>query len=167
MPGKYREKAGENKGMQNKAGFSLIEVMIVIAIIAIASAYVVPNLLGWISHQGLRSAVVELQSDIQSAKMSAVRQNQDCSINVNTASGTYRIPCLRKTVLLNNYRGGLVFMGPGGEATAGVLTLTSRGLCTPFGSIYLTNRERTGYYRVQVLISGGVVTSKWDGVNWR
>ena len=153
--------------MQNKEGFSLLEVMIVIAIIAIASAYAVPNLLGWISHQGLRSAVVELQSDIQSAKMSAVRQNQDCSITFNTASGTYSIPCLRKTVFLNNYRGDLVFTGPGGQATAGVLTLTSRGLCTPFGSVYLTNRGRTGYYRVQVLISGGVVTSKWNGVIWK
>lgn len=153
--------------MHNKAGFSLLEVMIVIGIIAIASAYAVPNLLGWISHQGLRSAVVELQSDIQSAKMAAVRQNQNCSINFNRAAGTYSIPCLRKTVLLNNYRGDLVFTGPGGETTASVLTLTSRGLCTPFGSVYLTNRSRTGYYRVQVLISGGVITSKWTGTNWR
>ncbi|MBU1568910.1 MAG: prepilin-type N-terminal cleavage/methylation domain-containing protein, partial [Proteobacteria bacterium] len=60
--------------MRNKKGFSLFELMIVIGIIAILSAITVPNLIGWYHNQGLRSAVVELQSNLQLAKMFAVKQ---------------------------------------------------------------------------------------------
>ncbi|MDQ1330708.1 MAG: Type secretion system protein, partial [Thermodesulfobacteriota bacterium] len=47
--------------MRNTSGFSMLELMIVIGIIAILSAIVTPNIIGWYRAQGLRSAVVELQ----------------------------------------------------------------------------------------------------------
>lgn len=152
--------------MQKNAGFSLLELMITIGIIAILSAVVTPNLIAWYQHQGLRSAVVELQGDLQLAKMAAVKQNQSCSINFNVAAGSYNIPCIGKTVSLGTYPGGVVFDSPDGSATANILTFTSRGLCSPFGSVYLTNRDESAHYRTQVFISGGVVTSKWNGANW-
>lgn len=153
--------------MGNKKGFSLLELMIVIGIIAILSAITVPNLIGWYQHQGLRSAVVELQSNLQLAKLFAVKQNQSCRININTGAGSYNIPDIGKTVLLGTYSGGVVFGSPPGQGTtAGVLTFNSRGLCSPFGSIYLTNRDNSAYYRTLVIISGGVVTSKWNGAKW-
>lgn len=153
--------------MRNKKGFSLFELMIVIAIIAILSAITVPNLIGWYRNQGLRNAVVELQSNLQLAKMNAVKQNQSCSININTGAGSYNIPDIGKTVSLASYSGGVVFGSPPGQGTtAGLLTFNSRGFCSPFGSIYLTNRDNSAYYRTQVIISGGVVTSKWNGSNW-
>jgi prepilin-type N-terminal cleavage/methylation domain-containing protein len=152
--------------MRNKEGFSLLELMIVIAIIAILSAIVTPNILAWYRAQGLRSAVVELQSDLQMAKMSAIKQNNDCSLIIDTGAGSYNIDCTGKTVSLGTYPGGVVFGSPDGTATAGVLTFSSRGLCSPFGSVYLTNQDNSAYYRTMVLISGGVVTSKWNGANW-
>lgn len=152
--------------MRNKAGFSMLELMIVVGIIAILSAIVTPNLIGWYHHQGLRSAVVELQSDLQLAKMSAIKQNNDCSLIIDTGAGSYNIDCTGKTVSLGTYPGGVVFDSPDGSATAGVLTFTSRGICTPFGSIHLTNQDNSAYYRTQVFISGGVATSKWNGAIW-
>jgi prepilin-type N-terminal cleavage/methylation domain-containing protein len=152
--------------MHNKSGFSLFELMIVIGIIAILSAITVPNIIGWYQHQGLRNAVVELQSNLQLVKMAAVKQNQNCSINFNIGAGSYDIDCTGKTVSLGTYPGGVVFDSPNGSGTAGVLTFTSRGICTPFGSIYLTNQDNSAYYRTLVLLSGGVVTSKWNGANW-
>jgi prepilin-type N-terminal cleavage/methylation domain-containing protein len=152
--------------MQNKAGFSMLELMIVIGIIAIMSAIAVPNLIGWYQHQGLRSAVVELQGNLQLAKMSAVKQNLDCSVNINTGAGSYNIPCIGKTVSLGTYSGGVVFDSPDGSTTDNLLTFTSRGLCSPFGSVYLTNRDQSAFYMTQVFISGGVVTSRWNGANW-
>jgi len=154
--------------MQNKKGFSLFELMIVIAIIAILSAVTVPNLISWYRNQGLRNAVVELQSNLQLTKMVAVKQNQNCSVNIDTGAGSYNIPCIGKTVSLNSYSGGVVFGGPGGEATADEILYTSRGFSNLNRTIYLTNMENSAYYRIQILIYGGVATSRKKSVsaNW-
>ena len=155
--------------MRNKAGFSMLELMIVIGIIAILSAITVPNIIGWYRHQGLRSAVVELQSNLQLVKLAAVKQNQSCSVNIDTGVGSYVIPCLNKTVSLGSYSGGVVFGGPNGEATDNIVTYKSSGTSNSAAplSVYLTNRDSTGFYRVRVFLPGGVVTSKWDGANWK
>ena len=160
--------------MRNKAGFSMIELMVVIGILAIVSAIAVPNLIAWYQHQGLRSAVVELQSNLQLAKMSAVKQNQDCSVTINIGAGSYNIPCTGKTVSLGTYSGGVVFDSPDGSATADLLTFSSRGICASslggvsltIGNVCLTNRDQSAFYRTRVFISGGVATSKWNGANW-
>jgi prepilin-type N-terminal cleavage/methylation domain-containing protein len=150
--------------MRNKAGFSLIELMIVIGIIAILSAIVTPNLIGWYRHQGLRSAVVELQSNLQLTKLAAVKQNHNCSINFDTVAGSYSIPCIAPNfaVFLSSYSGGVVFGGPGGEVTDNQITFSSRGITFNGQSVYLTNMKNTGYYRIQVLASGGVSTTKLE-----
>jgi len=141
--------------MRNKKGFSLFELMIVIGIIAILSAITVPNLISWYRNQGLRNAVVELQSNLHLAKMTAIRQNQNCSLFIDTAAGSYNIQDIGKTVSLGTYSGGVEFR----EGTSGVVTFNSRGLCNA-SVINLTNRDRSGFYRIQTLVSGGVVTSK-------
>jgi len=153
--------------MKNNRGFSLLELMIVIGIIAILSGIIVPNMISWYQRQGLRNAVYELQSNLQLAKMTAVKDNNSCDVNIDTAARSYDIPCINKTVSLNDYTGGVTFGSPGGNSTAGGLTFTSRGICSPFGNIYLTDRDRSAYYRIQIIISGGIVTSKWNGSIWR
>jgi len=148
--------------MRNKAGFSMLELMIVVGIIAILSAIVTPNLIGWYHHQGLRSAVVELQSNLQLTKLAAVKQNQNCSVDINTGAGSYKIPCIGKTVSLGTYSGGVVFGGPGGETTDSQITYSSRGFTFNAQSVYLTNNDNSAYYRIQVLASGGVSTTKLE-----
>ena len=144
----------------------MLELMVVIGIIAIISAVVTPNILGWYRHQGLRSAVVELQGNLQLTKLAAVRQNQGCSLNINTGAGTYNVPCIKKTVSLGDYSGGVIFGGPGGEVTDNVISYSSRGFTTNGQTIYLTNGDNTAYYRIKMLTSGGITTSKWDGAAW-
>lgn len=144
----------------------MLELMVVIGIIAILSAVVTPNILAWYRHQGLRSAVVELQGNLQLAKLAAVRQNRSCSIDFDIGAGTYKIPCLNKTILLGSYSGGVVFGGPGGLTSDSQITYSSRGFTFNGQVVYLTNEDNSAYYRVQVLASGGVVTSKRIGTNW-
>jgi type IV fimbrial biogenesis protein FimT len=60
---------------RNNAGFTLLEVMIVIAIIAILSAIAVPNMIGWRERAKLRGAFENLRGDLQWAKIRAIRDH--------------------------------------------------------------------------------------------
>ena len=58
-----------------ESGFTLIEVMIVVAIIGIGSALAVPAYTKWIAQYELHQAIVELASNLTMARMSARNQN--------------------------------------------------------------------------------------------
>ena len=61
--------------MRSNTGFSLIEVIIVIAIIAIALTVAIPNMIGSRGEAQFRGAADNLVGDLNLAKWSAVREN--------------------------------------------------------------------------------------------
>jgi type IV fimbrial biogenesis protein FimT len=67
---------GENF-MNNKAGFSLMELMVVIMLIAIMAAIAVPNMGAWLANHRLSSSARDIYSMMQLARMRAVRDNAD------------------------------------------------------------------------------------------
>lgn len=75
--------------MQKNAGFTIFELMIVIAIIAIVAAVAIPNLFGSRSDANLRGTVENLRGDLNSAKMMAVREN--AFVVINFSSGSYDV----------------------------------------------------------------------------
>jgi len=58
-----------------ESGFSMIELMIVIAVIGILSLLIIPNMIGWQDSSKLRSAVNHLRDDLQTARSLAIKQN--------------------------------------------------------------------------------------------
>jgi len=74
-------------------GFSLIEVLVVISILAIVAAATIPNLIAWRSGMQLRAAVNELRNDLESAKTRAVKENATVTVAFEPASGQYRMTC--------------------------------------------------------------------------
>jgi type IV fimbrial biogenesis protein FimT len=60
---------------RNNAGFTIYELMIVVAIIAILSAIAVPNMIGWRERGKLRGAFENLRGDLQWAKIRAIRDH--------------------------------------------------------------------------------------------
>lgn len=77
--------------MRKETGFTLIEVIIVVAIIAVAAAIGVPSYLSWIPDIRLKSAVANLKSDINLAKQRAIRENGDVSLVFDTVNNQYTI----------------------------------------------------------------------------
>ena len=61
--------------MRGNSGFSLYELMVVIAIIAVLAAIAVPNMIGWRQRARLGEATRALYSTFQLAKSRAARQN--------------------------------------------------------------------------------------------
>jgi len=72
-------------------GFSLIETLVVISILAIAAAVAIPNLIAWRSGMHLTAAVNELRNDLESAKARAAKENATVSMVFDPTAGQYRM----------------------------------------------------------------------------
>ena len=73
------------------AGMSMIELLTVIAILAIAGAVAVPSLIDWRHGMRLRAAANEIRNDFELARMRAVRENTDVTVQFDPAAGRYQV----------------------------------------------------------------------------
>jgi prepilin-type N-terminal cleavage/methylation domain-containing protein len=74
-------------------GFSLFEVLTVVAILAVVSVIAIPNLIGWRSHMRLRAAATELKENLELAKALAAKENRYVYVEFMPSEGQYRISC--------------------------------------------------------------------------
>ncbi len=73
--------------MIKNSGFTLMELMITIAIIAILAAVSVPSVISWRENAQLGRAARDVYSDFQRAKLEAVKRNTWCSLVFTAGSG--------------------------------------------------------------------------------
>ena len=165
-----------------QAGFTMVELMIVIAVIAILTAIAVPNIISWLPNYRAKAAARDVISNFQKAKMEAVKRNRDVVISfatVNaTQAGSYRIfvdddgdgnftaGVDRKLAQVNMPKNVSLY-----SASFLATTTTgynSRGL--PWnnrrGSVEIRN-NKSRYYRASLSLAGHVkLRMSSDGTNW-
>ena len=75
--------------MHKKDGFSLYELLVVVAIIAVVSTVVAPPIMSWRNSAKLRGAADNMRGDLEMSKTRAVRERMP--VTVTFAETNYRI----------------------------------------------------------------------------
>jgi prepilin-type N-terminal cleavage/methylation domain-containing protein len=70
-----------------EGGFSLIELMIIVAIIGIAAALAIPNYVEWKSKYDLREAVNQFASNLTLARVVAMNRNRQATVTIQVGAG--------------------------------------------------------------------------------
>jgi len=73
------------------SGFTTMELVVVIAIIAIISAIAMPNIVGWIPKRKLGVAARDVLNAVESARLTAVRNRVSVGIEFLGDNVTYRV----------------------------------------------------------------------------
>ena len=132
--------------MRNARGFTLLELMIAVAVLAILAGIAIPNYIGWLPKRHLRSSAIDVQAAIQLAKMTAIRENTNVSLKFDKDSENYQAFIDADA---NGVPDGAVFrtkdMSPGIDLdstgfASDTITFNSRGLADNSGDINLRNR---------------------------
>ncbi|MEK6545927.1 MAG: GspH/FimT family pseudopilin [Nitrospinota bacterium] len=162
----------------NQNGFTIIELVVTLAIFGIMLAIALPSFLSYLPTMRLKGAARDISSTLQSARMEAVSQNRDCNVSFDINNKSYIVsnPCTNITTTLPTDIsfgwGTNVNKNVSGEAlpSDGVAFLndtcyfTSRGTVNS-GSIYIKNTKNESY--AVVISSGGRVDiRRWDGTTW-
>ena len=163
--------------MRNKNGFTLIELLVTIAIVSIMMAVAVPGFLEWLPRWRLKSAATDLFSNIQLAKISAIRRGTNCRITYSAGQYLLDFPNVTgaptlKTVSLADYGSGVQFKGPAPDFdtfTAAQINFTKRGLIdqTSDAYAYLSNENEDVHYRVVLTPAAVVKLQKLVGSQWQ
>lgn len=172
-------------GRGTNSGFTMIEVMIVVALIAIIAGIGIPAFSNWLPNYRLKSAATDMFSNMQLAKMEAVKLNRSIKIEFHTSPqpGSYELidgANVIKSVNLQDYNhNGEIGFGHGSagkDATTsggtppsdGVsfysneLEFTSRGTTKgDSGYVYVQNQKGTAY-AIGTLTSGVIRLRKWN-----
>jgi type IV fimbrial biogenesis protein FimT len=76
--------------MRKNSGFTITELMVTIAVIAILASVAIPNFLAWLPNYRLRSGAEEIQSTLQFARLTAIKRNATATVTFDIANETYR-----------------------------------------------------------------------------
>jgi prepilin-type N-terminal cleavage/methylation domain-containing protein len=170
------------------SGFTLIELMVVFAIVAGAAGFSAPHMQKWMRSYRLKGAVMDLRANMQLAKTNAVKENYPWLLQFD-ASGTYTViqcltntpsPCtngtlntdyrVSKTVNLKaTYGDEILFYNPQTSTlfTQNPLTFQRDGTTSPAGFAHMANASHSSCYRVGTeFIAGAVRIQRWTGSGW-
>ena len=121
---------------RREGGFTLIEILIAVAILSIGVSLAIPSYLDWNSRYQLREAITTIQSNLMMARMAAMNRNRVVNVNFALTSGqvtvnsldSSNVSVLPPSTMMGHVTAIDVTNSAGTFATPGVISFNSLGL---------------------------------------
>ena len=168
--------------MSKQRGFTLIELLVVLMLAGLLLLAVGSYALPWLRRESMRSAIYDVQTFLQLARVEAITRNRECRFEIDTATSVVRVydrmdPAdLTDDVLLRSAQldDSVDFARPGGGAAVTLSALSASTFEAVFrqdgvvtvgiGDIVMLGGSR--YERVSVFGAGGTQVERWDKGAW-
>ena len=180
------------RSKKREFGFTFVELMVVFVILGIMASVSGITYTRWLPNYRLKGAARDLYSNMQLARLQAIRNNIRFAVVFNPAGGSYQLvsggpdgaigtgdDVVQTTVNLIDYGSGIAY-GSGDAATnwngdgipvdnvsygGNRLVFNSRGMSTA-GSVYIDHSGNDRCFAVTTLLSGHVRIRRWDNPAW-
>ncbi|MBW1996093.1 MAG: prepilin-type N-terminal cleavage/methylation domain-containing protein [Deltaproteobacteria bacterium] len=173
--------------MIKDAGFSMVELLIAVGIFVILSAVAIPSYQAYATRSRVSGAASQLFSELHTAKIKAISENNDYKIVFDLDNNRYSIyddAVLVKTVNIESVYPGIAFgyvagNGPDDTPITGAVTFSGSppavtfrptGLVDQSGEVYLKPVEDTSrkdrQRAITVKITGTIKLYKHNGTSW-
>jgi prepilin-type N-terminal cleavage/methylation domain-containing protein len=138
--------------MHKNSGYTLVEVLTVIAIIAIVAGIVLPNVVAWLPRYRLSSGAEEIQSTLQLARLGAIKQNTSATVTFSTATHTFWVRINGQTIKSGKMPAGIMIDSV--TSPASQVEFDSRGLANGSTGNILVKNNIGGAKTISVNIVG-------------
>jgi len=172
--------------MRAGSGFSLVELMVVLAIFVVGAAIAVPRYIDWLPRARVNGAMNQLYTELQLAKMRAVSENRNYVVTFNNVENSYTITGGEaKTIFIESNFTGIEYGYVAGtdKAVGGgsiddeisfsgdEVTFWPTGLANKSGSVYLKPKgdahRRDRQRAVTVATTGSIRTHRHTASQWK
>ena len=156
-------------------GFSIVDLLIAMAIVGIVSTASIPSLKGWSRNYNVQSAAMDLYSHMQIARLGAVKENKSWTINFNPNGLLgYQVrnsagQAVKTVDFRTQYKGEIQYGDPTATKTydSSSIAFNPNGLSNT-GYAYVSNKSKSSYYRIGMLYAtGSIKIEKWNGTQWQ
>jgi|LGVE01.1.fsa_nt_gb type IV fimbrial biogenesis protein FimT len=130
--------------LNKQSGFTLIELIVIIAIVAVLAGIAVPNFLSYIPKSRLNGAARQVMGDLMAARMKAVKENTTVTVAWVT-DRKYKISTEEKTINYSDVTIGSftdISFYSRGTAWGATITLTNSAGSTKDVKVHLTGRVK-------------------------
>jgi len=168
--------------MRSEKGFSLPEMVVLLALVAMLTTVTITFALPWLAREDMRAAAYQVQMHLQIARIQAVNRNRSCRFQVDAVTSQVQVFDLNDPadgtddIELANFTlpDTVSFADPLGGAPITLALLAGNTYQATFasdgsvsagaGTIALSGGER--FDRITLYGAGGVKTETWDGSSW-